>query len=109
MVVIAVAGLADRREAAGPARIVEADPARIAQGRQLAEALCATCHLRGNDAEKSADSSIPGFRAMAKRPSQTEAHIVEWLLSVPPMMPDHRLTQDEAASLAAYILTLRDE
>lgn len=82
---------------------------RVAQGRQLADALCATCHMRGNDAEKSADSDIPGFRAVAKRPGQTQAHIVEWLLSTPPMMPNHRLTQDEAASLAAYILTLKDE
>lgn len=101
--------LAGPGEAAGPVRIVQADPARVAQGRQLAEALCATCHLRGNDAEKSADSSIPGFRAVAKRPGQTEAHIVEWLLAVPQMMPNHRLTQDEATSLAAYILTLKDD
>lgn len=101
---LAFAGLAVPAGAADPG---QADAGRVAHGRQLSDALCATCHLRGNDADKVGDSGIPGFRAVAKRPGQTHANIVEWLLSVPPMMPNHRLTQDEAASLAAYILTLR--
>lgn len=109
VVLAGFAGFAGAGDAADPARTAAADPVRVAQGRQLADALCATCHMRGNDAEKSAGSDIPGFRAVAKRPGQTQAHIVEWLLSTPPMMPNHRLTQDEAASLAAYILTLKDE
>jgi hypothetical protein len=29
--------------------------------------------------------------------------------SVPPMMPNHHLTQDEMFALAAYIMSLREE
>jgi len=44
----------------------------------------------------------PGFVAVANRPHQTLDGIVAWLKSVPPMMPNHNLTQDEMFALAAY-------
>jgi mono/diheme cytochrome c family protein len=80
-----------------------------APGRALAERLCATCHLNPGQGEKSGPGSIPGFRAVAKRPQQSLHGIVAWLKSVPPMMPNHRLTQEEMFQLADYILSLRDE
>ena len=52
---------------------------------------------------------IPGFVAVANRPGQTFDGIVLWLKSVPPMMPNHHLTQDEMFALAAYIMSLRKE
>jgi mono/diheme cytochrome c family protein len=82
---------------------------RIAAGRELAESLCAACHMRGNAAEKAAPNTVPAFRAIAQRPGQTEDGIVAWLRSVPPMMPNHHLTFDEADKLAAFILSLRNE
>jgi len=82
---------------------------RIAAGRELAESLCAACHMRGNAAEKAAPGTVPAFRAIARRPGQTEDGIVAWLRSTPPMMPNHHLTYDEADKLAAFILSLRDE
>lgn len=81
----------------------------VARGRELAERLCARCHLNPGQGEKSSPSQIPGFRAVARRPGQSMHGIVAWLRSVPPMMPNHRLTQDEMFALAAYILSLADE
>lgn len=57
--------------------------------------------------EKHGSMGIPSFRAVANRPRQTEQMVVRWLQSVPPMMPNHHLTQDEMQALAAYIMTLR--
>ena len=42
-------------------------------------------------------------------PKQTFGGIVRWLKAVPPMMPDHHLTQDEMDELAAFIMSLRKE
>jgi mono/diheme cytochrome c family protein len=91
---------------AQPARPV--DVAEIERGRDLAERLCALCHMRGNQSEKASADAVPGFQAVARRPGQTRERIVAWLAGVPPMMPNHRLTRDEMESLAAFIETLRD-
>lgn len=81
----------------------------VAKGRELAQALCAQCHLNEGQGEKQGAMGIPGFVAVANRPSQTFDGIVVWLKSVPPMMPNHHLTQDEVFALAAYIMSLRKE
>lgn len=83
-----------------------ADEEAVAKGRDLAERLCATCHLNPGQMEKSGEDGIPGFRAIARRPDQTIDGIMAWLRSVPPMMPDHRLSQDEMEAIAQFILTL---
>ena len=79
----------------------------VAKGRELAHALCAQCHLNEGQGEKQGAMGIPGFAAVANRPGQTFDGIVVWLKSVPPMMPNHHLTQDEMFDLAAYITSLR--
>ncbi len=81
----------------------------VAKGRELAHALCAQCHLNEGQGEKQGEMGIPGFVAVANRPSQTFDGIVLWLKSVPPVMPNHHLTQDEMFALAAYIMSLRKE
>jgi mono/diheme cytochrome c family protein len=80
----------------------------VEAGRQLAERLCATCHLNPGQGEKTGPEGIPGFHAVAKRPNQTVADIVSWLESVPPMMPDHHLSRDEMLALAQFIMSLKD-
>jgi mono/diheme cytochrome c family protein len=79
----------------------------IGRGRELAEALCAKCHLNPGQGEKRGPMGVPSFDAVANRPLQTFEGVVGWLASVPPMMPDHHLTQDEMDALAAYIMSLR--
>lgn len=81
----------------------------VAKGRELAQRLCATCHMAPGQGEKKSRAEIPGFYAIARRPKQTEQGIIEWLRSVPPMMPNHHLSQDEMVSLAQFIMSLRDE
>lgn len=80
----------------------------VERGRALAERLCAVCHLNPGQGEKTTASEVPGFVAVANRPGQTFRGIIDWLKSVPPMMPDHHLTQDEMFALAAFILSLRE-
>lgn len=82
--------------------------ADIERGRALAERLCAVCHLNAGQGEKQGPSGVPGFEAIARRPSMTVEGIVAWLQSAPPMMPNHHLTTDEALALAAFIASLAD-
>lgn len=79
----------------------------VAKGRELANALCAQCHLNPNQGEKQGPMGVPGFVAVANRPTQTFDGILAWLKSVPPMMPDHHLTRDEMYALSEYIMSLR--
>ncbi len=81
--------------------------ADVTRGRELATRLCAVCHLNEGQGEKQGPSGIPGFVAIANRPSMTTEGIVAWLKSAPPMMPNHHLTNDEAHALADYIASLR--
>lgn len=87
-----------------PARAKDDD---VAKGRALANALCAECHLRAGQGEKQGPMGVPGFVAVANRANQTYDGIVLWLKAVPPMMPNHHLTQDEIFDLAAFIMSLR--
>jgi cytochrome c553 len=78
------------------------------KGRALAERLCARCHMAPGQGEKRGVNDIPGFGAVAQRRGQTTEGIVLWLRSIPPMMPNHHLSQDEMFALAEFIMTLRD-
>jgi len=88
-----------------PFAVARADD--VSKGAELAKALCAECHLNPGQGEKRGPMGVPGFAAVANRPLQTIEGVVGWLRSVPPMMPNHRLTQDEIDALAAYIMSLR--
>lgn len=77
------------------------------RGRRLALKLCATCHMGEGQGEKRAGNEVPGFAAIANRPDQTIEGVVRWLESIPPMMPNHHLTQSEMFDLATFILSLR--
>ena len=79
----------------------------VAEGRRLAVSLCAKCHLNEGQGEKQGPMGVPGFQAVANRPRQSFQDVVRWLSSVPPMMPDHKLTNSEIDALAAFIMSLR--
>ena len=59
----------------------------VKRGARLAGQFCATCHMNKDQGEKHGPTGIPGFKAVANRPGQNEAQIVDWLISKPPMMP----------------------
>jgi cytochrome c len=90
-----------------PCAAIAGEPDDIEKGRHLAERLCANCHLNKGQGEKQGPTGIPGFRAVANRPGQSADDVVRWLRSAPPMMPDHKLTQNETDALAAFIMSLR--
>jgi mono/diheme cytochrome c family protein len=79
----------------------------IAKGQALAERLCAGCHLNPGQGEKTGRAGIPGFSAVANRPGQSLEGIVDWLKSMPPMMPNHHLSKEEMFELAHFIMSLR--
>ncbi len=81
----------------------------VAQGRAMADRLCSACHMNPGQGEKAGPGGIPGFKAVANRPAQTQDGVESWLLSVPPIMPDHNLTQEESRVLAAFIMSLRED
>ena len=83
--------------------------AEVELGRELAERLCARCHMNPGQGEKQGASGIPSFSAVANRPAQNHEKIVSWLRSAPAAMPDHRLTWYEADTLALFIMSLRKE
>jgi mono/diheme cytochrome c family protein len=77
------------------------------QGRALAQILCARCHMNEGQREKQGPMGVPSFDAIANRPNQSLSGILIWLKSVPPMMPNHHLTQDEMIDLADFIISLK--
>ena len=92
--------------AAGVADGARAGADETAMGRELAQRLCAQCHMNPGQGEKIGPSGIPSFKAVAMRPGQSIDGVVAWLKSRPPMMPNHHLSQDEMYRLATFILSL---
>jgi mono/diheme cytochrome c family protein len=90
-----------------PWPVIAGETELVVKGRRLASSLCAKCHLNAGQGEKQGPMGIPGFAAVANRPNQSFEDVVRWLRSVPPMMPDHKLTTEEMDVLAAFIMSLR--
>jgi mono/diheme cytochrome c family protein len=87
---------------AGPANA--ADPAA---GERIAARWCASCHAVGS-AQPKARTEAASFAEIARIPEFNERLLAFFLLDPHPKMPDMSLTRAEAASLAAYIHSLRD-
>lgn len=73
-------------------------------GRTLAERWCAACHVVATDQTQGTTQAAP-FSAIAKDPGFDAGKLALFLLLPHPKMPDMSLSRDEAADLAAYILT----
>ncbi len=80
--------------------------ASAANGKTLAERWCATCHIVGPE-QKQATTQAPPFSEVAKRPHIDAPMVAFYLMAPHPRMPDMNLTRNEAADLAAYIVTLK--
>jgi mono/diheme cytochrome c family protein len=80
--------------------------ANAATGKTLAERWCATCHVV-SPVQKQATTQAPPFSTVAKKPGLTAAQLALFLLNPHPKMPDMNLTRNEAADLAAYIVSLK--
>ena len=76
---------------------------RVARGQALAEAWCVRCHAIGEETQPSALADAPSFAAIAASPGFGEARLANALLAPHPVMPQFPLSNDDIASLEAYI------
>ena len=86
------------------ATMQQAFAADAANGERLAKRWCAACHIVASD-QKKGSAQVPPFSAIAKRPGFDTAKLALFLLTPHPKMPDMNLTRNEAADLAAYIMS----
>jgi len=105
LVLAAAAIAADRLLATGPQSKWKPDMSR---GRQLAETLCANCHLIGIRTPDRVIAGVPSFRTIANRRNQTGERIANVLVKPHTPMPDMQLTRREIGDLIAYLDALRD-
>ncbi len=78
--------------------------ADIEHGQTLAERWCASCHVVA-PGQQHGSTQAPPFSEVAKKPGLDAARLALFLLLPHPRMPDMNLSRNEAADLAAYILT----
>jgi mono/diheme cytochrome c family protein len=77
------------------------------RGRALAQEWCARCHAVTAAQERPGESDVPPFSRIAADPRWTRATLID-MMTVPHLrMPPPVLALDEAAEVAAYILSLR--
>lgn len=78
--------------------------ADAANGERLAKRWCAACHVVAAD-QKSGNTQVAPFSAIAKLSGFDAGKLALFLLMPHPKMPDMNLTRNEAADLAAYIVS----
>jgi mono/diheme cytochrome c family protein len=78
--------------------------ADVAKGERLAKRWCAACHVVAAD-QKHGNTQVAPFSAIAKVPGFDAAKLALYLLNPHPKMPDMTLGRNEAADLAAYIVS----
>jgi mono/diheme cytochrome c family protein len=89
-----------------------ADPA---EGHRLALMICSACHVVASDQQSPPvlRHPAPNFQAVAARPGTSAASLQRFILTThaeiatPAGMPNPRLTEDQAAEIASYIVSLR--
>ena len=78
------------------------------QGQTLARAQCAECHLLGREKGLSSDEKAPPFANIANTPGMTAAALRVALSTPHRLMPNLIIKGDDAESIIAYILSLKD-
>jgi mono/diheme cytochrome c family protein len=78
----------------------KADPAR---GAQLAERLCASCHLVGDPQNETTIAGIPPLKAIAGLDGMTRRRVTNALMVPHAPMPDIQLTIKEIQDIVAYL------
>ena len=83
-------------------------PGNIRAGRELAQAVCAECHIvvpRPGVLRQIGDA--PDFADVAQMPSTTRTALFAFLRSSHPTMPNPILSDRDAKDVVAYILSLK--
>jgi len=100
---------AETHTASVPVAMAQNDDAQIAEGRQLAERLCVTCHaVRAEGPSRNAEA--PPLRTLAERyPGTLLADAFPQRMKVGhPAMPDFGLSDDQVDALLAYLLSIQE-
>jgi len=79
--------------------------ADIAKGEQLAQRMCASCHLV-SAAQRQGNADAPPFATMARMPNFSAERVAFFLLDPHPQMPALSLTRRETDDIAGYIASL---
>jgi len=75
----------------------------VANGRQLAERWCSSCHAverRGSDA-------VPSLQQISNLPNHDANYLRTFLTNPHPPMPPFQIGRDDINDLVAYIVSLR--
>ena len=81
-------------------------PGDAARGKDVATNFCRGCHLVSREDRGPVSDGVPSFMEVAARPGQTAASVAAVITSKHPVMPTSPITRQQAADVAAYILSL---
>jgi mono/diheme cytochrome c family protein len=80
----------------------------VEQGLAIARERCAGCHLIVKESSRSINEKAPTFTRIANIPGMTAAALRAALNTSHSTMPNLAIKDDDADSIIAYILSLRD-
>jgi mono/diheme cytochrome c family protein len=89
----------------GLATPAAADDDSIARGKQLAQEMCAECHVVNGSGGSDA---VPTLHALANTPGMTRDRVRAFVYDPHPQMPALQIPTRDMDDLVAYIFSLRD-
>jgi mono/diheme cytochrome c family protein len=90
------------------ASVLAAQVGSVEEGHRLARETCSQCHLLGDERGRSTVEKAPTFRVVANTPGMTSAALRVILVTPHKHMPALTVSGEEADSIVAYILSLKD-
>jgi mono/diheme cytochrome c family protein len=93
---------------AGTASLLAAQVGSVEEGRRLARESCSQCHLLGDETGRSTHEKAWPFRVIANTPGITSAALKVILVTPHRHMPALIIKGEEADSIVAYIISLKD-
>ncbi|MDP6953726.1 MAG: cytochrome c [Alphaproteobacteria bacterium] len=90
---------------AGAANAVEIGSPQI--GGEIADDICAECHVVRDDQVNVRLVGLPTFREIANNPQRSENWLRTFMVTPHYEMPDFVFTQDQIDNILAYIKTLK--
>jgi mono/diheme cytochrome c family protein len=83
------------------------DAANVGHGREIAQTICAACHVVARGQLVSPNSEAPPFPLLAATPGMTTIALTAALSTSHRLMPNIILQSDERRDVIAYILSLK--
>jgi mono/diheme cytochrome c family protein len=90
-----------------PSSILAQDADDVGHGREIAQTICAACHVVAKGQLVSPNSEAPPFPVLATTPGMTTIALTAALLTSHRLMPNIVLQPDERRDVIAYILSLK--